>query len=152
MARVSSKRRADQRNPSSRRTRLLVLVLVPVYLAFVTAAASAVHTVLKKNAPAGHPSGRCPVEPPHCRADPGSSSSTGPGRKSTAAACFVLGGRALGPRAQPGHGSQGARFPDRCVECMNWSMLWGNVEENVGSGNSVQAAYQELMRGLQTVV
>lgn len=144
----AAKRRADQRNPSSRRTRLLVLVLVPVYLAFVTAAASAVHAVLKKNAPAGHPRAVPSQSHPAARADPGllvinrsrAKKHQPPLASSSAAARLAL-------THSQDMSRKGRVFLDRCVECMNWSMLWGNVEENVGSGNSVQAAYQDLMHG-----
>ena len=38
-------------------------------------------------------------------------------------------------------------FHENCLECLNWRMTWGNVEENVGSGTSVQAVYQQLTQG-----
>lgn len=141
-------RYADPRNPSSRRLWLLALVLVPVYLAFVTAAASAVHSVLKKNASAGHPS----LAPSHSRAadraDPGLTAINKIRVKKHRAqltASPAATRLALAHSLAMAH--RGRAFQDSCVECMNWRLVWGNAEENVGSGTSVQAAYQDLMHG-----
>jgi uncharacterized protein YkwD len=130
--------------------RLLALVLVPVYLAVVTAAATAVHSVLLTNASAGQPS---PVSGhSHSRAaapaDPGLTAINQIRAKKHRAqltASPAAARLALTHSLAMAH--RGRAFLDSCVECMNWRMVWGNVEENVGSGTSVQAAYENLMRG-----
>ncbi len=144
----AAERYADQRNPSSRRMRLLVLVLVPVYLAFVTAAASAVHAVLKRNAPTSQPSPVPSQGHAAAPADPGlivinrtRANKHRPQLASSSAAARLALTHSLTMARK------GRVFQDSCVECMNWRMMWGNVEENVGSGSSVQAAYQDLMHG-----
>lgn len=139
-------RYSKQGNRSPRR--LLVLVLVPVYLAFVTAAASAVHTALKARAHSPTPT---PV-PSRSEATP----SPDPGL------AVVNQIRARHQRSPLGFSSAAARlarahslemaqkqrtFQENCVECLNWRMMWGNAEENVGSGTSLQAVYQQLAHG-----
>lgn len=138
----------DQRNPSSRRRRLLVLVLVPAYLACVTAAAAAVHTVLHARA--------------HEHAQSSALSDTGPALKQDLGLTAVNQTRARHHRAPLEMSAAAARlalahsramahqqrvFPENCLDCLNWRMRWGNVEENVGTGSSVQAVYKELTQG-----
>ena len=38
-------------------------------------------------------------------------------------------------------------FPQSCLTCTKLRMVWGNIEENVGSGTSAQAVYHELTQG-----
>jgi uncharacterized protein YkwD len=144
----AAERYGDQRKPSSRRLRLLVLVLVPVYLAFVTAAASAVHSVLRKNAPAHRPTPVLSRGHAAASADPGlivvnktRANKHRPPLVSSSAAVHLARAHSLDMAREQ------RVFQESCVECMNWRMMWGNVEENVGSGSSVQAAYQDLMHG-----
>lgn len=137
-----------QPHPSRRRVRLLVILLVPVYLAFVTAAASAVHTALHHP---GHGPGAAP-EPSRSAAASGPDAGLvvvnkirahrhRPLLESSSAAVGLARAHSL----EMAHGQR--LFLDKCLECMNWRMTWGNTEENVGSGTSVQAAYQQLIHG-----
>lgn len=135
-----------QHKQSPRGPQLLVLLLVPLYLVVVTAAASLVHSAAR--APAADP-----PRPAH----------------SVHAAAVPDPGLAVVNRAREGHGlpplrysaaaarlarlhslamAHGRRvFHDRCLTCTRLRMVWGSIRENVGSGTSAQGVYQELMHG-----
>lgn len=141
-------RYGQQSNPSPRRHRLLALVLVPVYLAFVTAAASAVHTALKTS---GHRPPPAPV-PSHSEASPGPDPGLAVVNQIRARHDrSPLGFSSAAARLARAHSLEMARkqrtFQENCVDCLNWRMMWGNAEENVGSGTSVQAVYKQLAHG-----
>jgi hypothetical protein len=138
---------SHRRKPSRRRLYLLALLLVPLYLAVVTAAASLVHSVAATRA-AQHPA---------------------PVHSSRAAADIVDQGLAAVNRARAGQGRPQLRFSaaaahlarlqslamarerrvfhQSCLACTKLRMVWGGIEENVGSGTSAQAVYQQLTQG-----
>ena len=125
-----------------------MVVLVPAYLACVTAAATAVHTVVQGRAHAHTTSSALSDTRPTPRQDPGltvvnqtrAKHHRAPLQVSAAAARL-----ALAHSLAMAH--QQRVFPEDCLDCLNWRMRWGNVEENVGTGTSVQAVYKELTRG-----
>ena len=139
---------SDQPNAFPRRLRLLGVLLIPVYLAFVTAAASAVHTVM--HGPAHGP------RPPQAPSRSAVASRPDPGLivvNQTRARRHrpLLESSSAAARLARAHSLEMAHrqrvFHENCLECLNWRMTWGNVEENVGSGTSVQAVYQQLTQG-----
>jgi hypothetical protein len=139
---------SDQPNPSPRRLRLLVVLLIPVYLASVTAAASAVHTVLHSPAHGPRPTSAASRSAAASRLDPGlivvnqaRARRHRPLLESSSAAVRLARAHSL----EMAHRQR--VFHEKCPECLNWRMTWGNTEENVGSGTSVQAAYQQLTQG-----
>ncbi len=124
-----------------------MLVLVPAYLACVTAAAAAVHTVLhtRTHEPTQSALGDTRPAP---KQDPGLTVVNQTRAKHHLA---PLGMSAAAARLAVAHSRAMAQqrrvFQQNCLDCLNWRMRWGNVEENVGTGSSVQAVYQELTRG-----
>lgn len=125
-----------------------MFVLVPAYLAFVTAAAAAVHTVLHASAHKPSPTSALGDAQPASRHDLGLSVVNQTRAKHHRA---PLGASAVAARLALAHSLDMAHqqrvFTENCLDCLNWRMRWGNVEENVGTGSSVQAVYKELTRG-----
>ena len=126
-----------QRKQTPRGPQLLVLLLVPLYLVVVTAAASLVHSAAR--APAGDPPR--PAHSNHTAAvpDPGlavinrarEDHGLPPLRYSAAAARLA--------RLHSLAMAHGRRvFHDRCLTCTRLRMVWGSIKENVGSGTSAQ--------------
>ena len=125
-----------------------MFVLVPAYLAFVTAAAATVHTVLHAPAHKPSPASALGDAQPASQHDLGLSVVNQTRAKHHRA---PLGVSAVAARLALAHSLAMAHqqrvFRQNCLDCLNWRMRWGNVEENVGTGSSVQAVYKELTRG-----
>lgn len=139
---------SDQPNAFPRRLRLLVVLLIPAYLAFVTAAASAVHTVMHGPAHGSRPTPVPSRTAVGSRGDPGlivvnqvRARQYRPLLASSTAAVRLARAHSLAMAQQQ------RVFHEKCLECLNLRMAWGNVEENVGSGTSVPAVYQQLTQG-----
>jgi hypothetical protein len=126
---------------------LVVLVLVPLYLAFVTAAASLVHSSASV-ATTQHPRPAHSSRPPTAGPDQGlavvNRTREGQGRPQL---------RFSAAAARLAHVQSLAMARDRrvfhqsCLACTKWRMVWGSIEENVGSGTSAEAVYQQLTHG-----
>jgi hypothetical protein len=120
-------------------------LLAPLYLALVTAAATLVHS--SEAAPAAQraqPAHSHPAAVPdeglavvnRTRAEQGR-----PQLRFSAAAAHLalLQSRAMAHEGRPFHQS--------CLACTKLRMVWGSIEENVGSGTSAQAVYERLTHG-----
>jgi hypothetical protein len=138
---------SHRRKPSRHGLYLLVLLLVPLYLALVTAAASLIHSSAAAP-PAQHPRPTHSTRPAADVSDQGlavvNRARAGQGRPqlrfSTAAAQLArLQSLAMARERRVFHQS--------CLACTKWRMAWGSIEENVGSGTSAQAVYQQLTQG-----
>ena len=139
---------SHRRKPSRHGLYLLVLLLVPLYLALVTAAASLVHS--SAAAPtARHP--RRGAEHPARRL----TCATRGSRWSTASAAgqgqpqlrFSAAAAALARLQSLAMARDGRAFHQSCLTCTKLRMVWGSIEENVASGTSAQAVYQQLTQG-----
>ena len=135
---------SHRRKPSRRRLYLLALLLVPLYLAFVTAAAALIHSVVATRA-ADHPG---PVHSSRPAADVSDlglaavnrarAEQGRPQLRFSAAAAHLARLQSLAMARER------RVFHQSCLACTKLRMVWGGIEEDVGSGTSAQAVYQRL--------
>jgi hypothetical protein len=134
-----------KRKPSRHGPHVLVLLLVPLYLALVTATASLVHSSVKTPtvSPDAVSSGHATADP-----DPGltvvNHTRAGQGRP---ALRFSASAADMARLQSLAMAHDRRVFHQTCLECTKLRMVWGSIEENVASGTSVQAVYQQLVHG-----
>jgi len=126
---------------------VVVILLAPLYLALVTAAAWLVQSLAAAPS-AQHPQPVHTIRPAAEAGDQGlavvNSARAGQGRpqlRSSAAAAQLARLQSLAMARER------RVFHQSCLACTKWRMVWGSIEENVGSGTSAQAVYQQLTHG-----
>jgi hypothetical protein len=126
---------------------VLVLLLVPLYLALVTAAASLVHSLAA--APTAPPPR--PVHSIRPAAEVGDQGlaavNSARARQGRPQLRFSAAAAQLARLQSLAMARERRVFHQSCLACTKWRMVWGSIEENVGSGTSAQAVYQRLMHG-----
>ncbi len=135
---------ASHRRKSGRsRVNVVVLLLVPLWLLLVTAAAAVVHS--SASAPtaqrprpvhSGRPADQGLVVVNRARAGQGR-----PQLRFSSVAAHLARLQSLAMARERRVSGQS------CLACTKLRMVWGNIEETVGSGTSAQAVYQELTQG-----
>jgi Cysteine-rich secretory protein family len=131
-----------------RRRWLLVFLLLPLYLVVVTVAATLVHAGV--SSAGAHPADPAPRS--H-RSAPASDPASDQGLAMANQARAARGKPPLSFSVSAAHVAQlqslamaHARrvFQQSCLDCTKWRMWWGTLEEDVGSGTSLQAVYKQL--------
>jgi hypothetical protein len=136
---------SHRRKPSRRGLHLVVIVLVPLYLALVTAMASLVHS--SEAAPAAQrprPAHSHPAAVPDQGLAVVNRTRAGQGRPQLRFSAAAAGLARLQSLAMA---RERRLFHQSCLACTKLRMVWGSIEVNVGSGTSAQAVYQQLTHG-----
>jgi uncharacterized protein YkwD len=124
-------------------------VLVAGYIVFVTAAASVVHSAIRSPAAQAPPSAaasasRVTVPAPQSLLAAVNKART---RNQQAPVTYSAAAARLAQQHSQAMARQGRVFRDGCLDCFKWRMWWSQIEENVASGTSLQAVYQQFTRG-----